>query len=285
MDFLKIKDYNKGSFMANATCSWTHRGTLVTGASSGIGAEFARQLARRACPLVITARRQERLENLKTELLNLGSPEVLVVSQDLTIAQGPENLIQRIREARFPLAGVVNNAGLGWYGPQAAMPELREEAILQVNLHSLVRLTRYALPLIEKEPRGLVLNVSSIASFMPLPSIALYAASKAFVTSWTLSVSREWKQSHPHILLHALCPGPTVSEFMQVAANDPGAHDRNRMSVSRVVRDCLKAVDRGQNLSIPGFKNKIISLAPRFLPLSFQTWLAGKIKLRSQAKN
>lgn len=267
-----------------STARWENLPTLVTGASSGLGAEFARQLAQRRCPLMITARRRERLEDMVPALLESGAPRVEVVAADLAKPEAATDLQQAAADRGFPVAGLINNAGLGYYGLEAECPAGRRRAIRDVNIAALQELTMTFLPGIRQAPRGLILNVASIAAFMPLPDIATYAASKAFVTHWSLALERELRESGANILVHTLCPGPTVSEFMKVAANDAQVEAPGRMPVERCIHLCLEAVDDGRILSVPGPRNRLISLLPRLLPARLQTFLARKGTSRPAAK-
>ncbi|MGE4158973.1 MAG: SDR family NAD(P)-dependent oxidoreductase [Planctomycetota bacterium] len=254
------------------TQPWKSLPTLVTGASAGLGAEFARELARRQCPLAITARRLDRLESLRLELQKLGAPRVEVIVADLKEPGAAHGLKRTLESLNFIPAGLVNNAGLGYYKFFADSPLSKVREMVDVNITALLELTHELLPLIKTHPRGLVLNVSSIASFVPLPHLATYSASKAFVTNFSAALSRELQGSN--ILVHTLCPGPTESEFMQVAANDPSVSAPGRMTAEVVIKGCLCAIDKGRRLYISGRKNYVLSLIPRILPLWVVSWLA-----------
>lgn len=253
---------------------WFAKATLVTGASSGLGAEFARQLAKRKCPLLITARREELLKKLKDELLELGSPRVEWLQADLNKTGAATFLRQHAQNISFEVEGLVNNAGLGHYSYFEDHSPERLSSMLQVNIIALTELCHEFLPQIQKANQGLILNVSSIASFTPLPRIAIYSATKAFVTNFSAGLNQELKDSN--ILSHAFCPGPTVSEFMAVAANDPHTVAPGRMNTSKAINICLAAVDHKKNICIPGIKNKLTSHITRLLPLSLMAKLADK---------
>jgi len=261
---------------------WESKSTLITGASSGLGAEFARQLAKRKCPLLITARRVERLQQLKEELISLGSPRVEWVEADLNSSGAATFLRQHAESIDFKVEGLINNAGLGHYAYFENHNKEKIDNLIHVNISAVVHLAHEFLPIIKKAPQGLILNVASIASFIPLPRLALYSASKAFVSNWSMGLNQELKDSN--ILSHVLCPGPTESEFMQVAANNPIASAKGKMESQPVIEGSLNAVDNKKMIYISGGKNKIMAFLTRLIPYSFLVQLADKFNNRPVAK-
>jgi len=171
---------------------------------------------------------------------------------------------------------------VGAVGDFAELDLEAQRSLLRLNAEAVTVLCHVFLR--QAEAGDVLMNVSSVVAFVPQPAQPLYCASKAFVTSWSLAFERELRESGANILVHALCPGPTVSEFMSVATNDTLAEARDRMPVERCVRLCLEAVDAGRLLSIPGPLNRFYSLLPRLLPVRLQTFLARKGTHRPPAK-
>lgn len=197
--------------------------TVVTGASSGIGEGFARRLAAQGHDLVLVARRRERLETLAAELGSAHGIQARAVAVDLADPGGPARLVAEIEEAGLEVHGLVNAAGFGTAGPFADEDPARLAAEIQLDVTALTVLTRLLLPALVAH-RGLLVQVSSTASFQPLPGIAVYAAAKAYVTSLTEAIWSETRGTGLRVL--ALCPGPTRTEFFQVAGSDAFAVGR-----------------------------------------------------------
>ncbi|MEO5753585.1 MAG: SDR family oxidoreductase [Chthoniobacterales bacterium] len=243
---------------------------LVTGASAGIGRELARQLAERAGSLVLVARRKERLEELRAELI-ARHPRLQVELQptDLSRDEGVNELLEWAAARRPAIDLLVNNAGLGDLGAFATADPEKIESMLQVNMVALTRLTRGLLPGMIEQKRGAILNVSSSASFLPMPNFAVYAATKAYVTSFSEALRSEVREAG--ITVTALCPGPVRTEFTEVAQRI-SQRDVSLgpalvyVSVEEVVRSALRGVERNRPLVIPGGFMKIgmafVRLAP-----------------------
>jgi uncharacterized protein len=244
---------------------------LITGASAGIGRECARQLASRARTLVLVARREERLNELRDELrnrnlrLNLHTRVV-----DLSDKSQIDDLIRWLEQNKIEIDFLINNAGLGDVGPFATSPPKRNDEMLQVNIVALTTLTRALLPQMISGKRGAILNVSSSAGFLPIPEFNVYAATKAYVNSFTESLRAELRDSG--ISVTALCPGPVHTEFGDVAArvgNQPtSGPELTYVSVEQVVRDALAAIEADKPLVIPGLVMKLGMFLVRLIPLS-----------------
>lgn len=232
--------------------------TLITGASAGLGAEFARQLAPHARELILVARRVDRLESLRDELQSLHPHlTVLIYGADLGREEDRHALARWLGEQNLKVDFLVNNAGLGDHGPFASSDWERVRAMLDVNIGALTHLTHLLLPSMTAGGRAAVLNVSSVASFFPLPNMAVYSATKAYVTSLSESLAIELRPLG--ITVTALCPGPVKTEFFQVASRSgesPEAHyDRMPafvVSPQEAVRAGLEAVMRDRPRVIPG---------------------------------
>ena len=243
---------------------------LITGASAGIGREFARQLASRAKLLVLVARRRDRLEELRGELLAKNPAlRVEIRDADLSSLQQTMRVAESLANEQIDL--LINNAGLGDHGFFATADQTRVNAQVQVNVLALTALTRAFLPRMIAQKRGAILNVSSSAGFLPLPKIAVYAATKAYVTSFSEAIRAETRDYG--ISVTTLCPGQVHTEFAEVADRQP-LQKRNsqnslvHVSVEKVVRDGLDAIEQDKPLVIPGLAMKIIMTITRAVPLS-----------------
>src|SRR5262249_6788145 len=237
---------------------------------SGIGSEFARQLANRARSIVLVARRSERLADLRDELLNRNpNLEVNVRVFDLADKAQIELLIDSLARDKIDVDLLINNAGLGDSGPFAASDPIRNEQMALVNIVALTTLTRQLLPQMIAKRRGGILNVSSSAGFLPIPSDAVYAATKAYVTSFSEALRAELRGTGVSVC--AVCPGPVRTEFPEVAKR-PGAQPEMGskiffVSVKQVVRAALAALQADRPLVIPGFAMKFAMLLSRLMPM------------------
>ncbi len=245
---------------------------LITGASSGIGGEFARQLANRARSIVLVARRSERLADLRDELLNRNpNLDVHVRIVDLADKAQIELLIDSLARDKIDVDLLINNAGLGDLGPFATSDPMRNEQMALVNMVALTSLTRHLLPQMIANRRGGILNVSSSAGFLPIPGDAVYAATKAYVTSFSEALRAELRGTGVRVC--AVCPGPVRTEFQEVASR-PGRNvkpgpgpDFLQVSVAQVVREALAALEADRPLVIPGFAMKLAMFLTRLMPM------------------
>ncbi|MEV4615017.1 SDR family oxidoreductase [Kitasatospora sp. NPDC049258] len=234
---------------------------LVTGASSGLGAEFAAQLAARGHDLVLTARSADRLEALAAELRAAHGRRVDVVVQDLA-APGAAGLIAAELEALGrPVDLLVNNAGFGTCGRFEENTAERDRDQLTVNVVALVDLTHAVLPGMLARRSGAVLNVASVAAFQPAPYFAVYASTKAFVLNFSLALRQEYRKRGVRVL--ALCPGPVETGFFEAIGTRKAAVGR-MTTPQQVVRAALRALDRDRPYVTPGLSNLVTAhLAPR----------------------
>jgi short-subunit dehydrogenase len=237
---------------------------LVTGASAGIGCAFAERLARDAWDLVLVARRRERLDELAAKLTETHGRRVDVLAADLTKPDGVRAVEERV--AKEPtLELLVNNAGFGTSGPFAELDRDAEEEEIRLNVLALVRLTHAALAAFAARRHGSIVNVSSLAGFQPGPYTATYAATKAFVNSFTQALSEELRGSG--IRLQLLCPGFTRTEFQEVAGVATGDIPSFAwMAPEAVVEASLEGLRRGELIVIPGRGNKVMGAVLRALP-------------------
>ena len=243
---------------------------LITGASAGIGREFARQLADRASSLVLVARRQERLEELRDELTK-GNPNlnVHIRATDLSDQRAITELCDWLEGEKLSIDLLINNAGLGDVGPFTTSEPQRVKEMLAVNVTALTVLTRSLLPGMIARKRGAILNVSSTAGFLPIAGFAVYAATKAYVTSFSEAIRAELRGTG--VTVSSLCPGPVYTEFTEVAARSGAKRDRTpefvHVSAEEVARTGLAAIERDCPLVIPGFIMKLGMGVVRIMPL------------------
>ena len=243
---------------------------LVTGASSGIGRVFARQLAARGENLIITARREERLRDLSAELQQKYAVDVKVIVADLS-EDGVSVICDAIRENQWSISGLINNAGFGVFGPFGKMDWRQQSALLQVNIVSLVDLTYRLLGLIQQHKGAYICNVASIVSFQAGPGAALYYASKAFVLSFSEALSVELKEAG--VMVSCLCPGVTATEFFLTSSGkERSTFDAIAMSAEQVVEIALKRQRRV--IVITGFRNRLLVALSRLMPRSVTRRLA-----------
>jgi short-subunit dehydrogenase len=247
--------------------------TLITGASAGLGAEFARQCRARGEALVLVARRQDRLDALASILG--GDTHALVA--DLAADGAAERLIADVATRGLQIETLINNAGFGLAGKFAKLPLERQRAMVDLNIRTLTDLCRLVLPGMIERRRGAILNVASTAAFQPGPNMAVYYATKAYVLSLTEALHYELKGSG--IRVSCLCPGPTESEFSDVAGSKSPALERIKGPAEPVVRAGLAGLDRNRAVVIPGWPNKVTAQAHRFLPRATIRRLVGRIKV------
>jgi short-subunit dehydrogenase len=239
---------------------------VVTGASSGIGEQFARQLVARGYRVVVTARREDRLQKLCAELG--GDKHAVAVGTDLAVPQDRDRLAQRIDELGAQVDILVNNAGLGIYTKFGAEGRDKELQMLHVDVEAVVDLMLRYLPAMVDRGRGAIINLSSVSGFQPAPYNAGYAAAKAYVLWLSEAVHAEVADSG--VTVTAVCPGPGPTEFQ--AANDADFLVSRmpafaQVPPERVVADALKAADRGRASVVPGAPHVRTFLgSSRFIP-------------------
>lgn len=247
---------------------------LITGASSGLGEEFARQLARENYQLVLTARREDRLNSVAGEAKSLGAPNVHVIAADLSRTDAPTEVHRRIAERGIEIDYLVNNAGFGTHGLFHELPLEREIEEINLNVTSLVALTGLLIPAMVKRGRGTVINVSSSGGFQPVPYMATYGATKAFVLSFSEALSHELRRSGVTVM--ALCPGLTRTEFQQVAhVNRSDFPSFAFMDAKTVVEQAIASAKRGKRLKVTGLMNLVMMESTRIAPRALVARIAG----------
>ena len=239
---------------------------LITGASSGIGLELAKCFAADKSNLILIARSTVALETLANELRREHDIEVHVVTTDLSRPEAATEIFEQTGRAGLTVDVLVNNAGFGLHGSFVELPLARQLEIIRVNISVLVELTGLFLPSMLKHRRGGILNVGSVAGFLPGPNMAVYYASKAFVLSFSEALHEELVGSG--VCVTNLCPGPTETNFSQVARSHRVRETRtHKMSASSVARIGHKDFRNDQCLSVPGLQNKFLTaVATKLLP-------------------
>ena len=247
------------------------RCVLITGASSGLGAEFAKQLAGLSSDLVLVARRIGLLENLSAEIAaSFPAIKIHCIQADLTLNDDIERLIHSLGSMELCPDLLINNAGMGDYGEFCNAEWGKVDAMLQLNMVALTRLTRELLPgMIEKAP-GDIINVSSLASALPIPDFAAYAASKAYVTSFSEALRMELHEHRINVL--ALCPGPVHTGFGEVAqrgehANVTPGGELVYIEACQVVKEAINAMEKGKAVHYPGTRIALAATMIRMLPM------------------
>jgi short-subunit dehydrogenase len=235
---------------------------LVTGASSGIGAEFARQLAARGADVVLVARRTDRLEGLAETLRARYGVEATTISADLARQGASEALAADVAGRGITIDVLVNNAGFATHGEFTDEDPARVHDEMALNVVAVVELTRQLLPGMVSRGRGAVVNVASTGAFQPVPTMAVYGATKAFVLSFTEALWGELQGTGVRAL--ALCPGATATEFFDVVGDDAQVGPE-RMPVDEVVRQAFAALEKNRPSIVTGTRNALGARLPRFL--------------------
>jgi len=254
---------------------------LVTGASSGLGEEFARLFASDGVDLVLVARRRDRLEALAAELQAARKVAVHVIAADLAVAEEVERVVREVQAKGLEIEFLVNNAGLGNVGAFAQSSLATQLVMVDVNIRALVRLTHAFLPQMLARHRGRVLNIGSTAGLQPGPYAAVYYATKAFVNSFTEALSYELKGTG--VTATVSLPGATATEFASVAGSGETRLFRSGvMSSAEVARDAYQAMLRGKPFVIHGWRNKALGFSVRLGPRSVVRTIAGTMNSKGK---
>ena len=242
---------------------------LVTGASSGIGASIARELAARGHSLTLVARREDRLRELADELSTEHEVRVETIAADLADAAARDALEAKISELGLAVEILVNNAGFGGFGAFADQAREREVGMVRLNVEAVVDLEARFLPSMVERGRGTVINIASVAAYQPLPDNATYAATKAFVLSHGEAVHEELRGTG--VTMTTVCPGPVKTEFAEVAGIG-GAEDRTPsivwMTPEQIAAAGVEAAEKGQRAIVPGLLHRAAAVAGQHAPRS-----------------
>jgi short-subunit dehydrogenase len=249
---------------------------LITGASSGLGEQFAYALARQKYHLALVARRRDRLETVAARARPAGAPQAEIIDLDLAAPGAAQALCDRLKAAQLEIDYLINNAGFGTAGRFAQLPLEREVEEIQLNVTALVALTRLLLPAMVTRHSGTIINVASTAAFQAVPYMSTYAATKAFVLNFTEGLAGELAGSGLRVM--ALCPGPVKTEFQAVAKNEKGRMPGFiYVPAEKVVADALSAAASGRTVYIAGTLNFINAQMTRLFPRALINFFARRI--------
>lgn len=253
-----------------------HELALVTGASSGIGAEFARRLAAEQAHLILTARRRDRLEALAAELTEKHAIQVAVIEADLSAADGPHQLLDRLATAGHEPSILINNAGFGVYGPFLDQSAEDIDAMLQVDIRALTQLSRRLAEPMVRRGRGAILNVASFAALAPIPRYAVYSAAKAYVVAFSQALRHELAPQG--VSVSVICPGFTNTEFFDVSGHAKTPLMRaTELTAAQVAAAGISGLKRGTFLIVPGWWYKLNTFTSAFAPRTVLTAISGAL--------
>ena len=239
---------------------------LVTGASQGIGYEFAKILAENKYDLILVARTKSKLDEIKDHLTQMCGVKVYVITCDLSRPEACGYVYEQVKKMNLAVDVLVNNAGIGDWGLFVDSSVDKQEQMLQLNIMALTNLTRLFLPGMVKRRYGKILNVSSTAAFQAGPLMAVYFATKAYVLSFSSAIAQELKGSG--VSVTCLCPGPTATSFQTTTFSREVrlTHGCKLPSAKQVAEYGYKAMMREQTVAIHGFKNRLMAFIVRFVP-------------------
>lgn len=246
---------------------------LITGGSSGIGAEFAKQLHTLGATVILVARRREKMELLASALNQIRPDSASFVVADLSTTSDLELIANKLRVENIDI--LVNNAGRGSFGRFEELSLEEELKMVDLNVRATIVLAHAAIPRWKRQQSGMLFGIASVAGFQPLPYMATYSATKAFDLNHTVALWGELKRFG--IRVTAVCPGPTDTEFAGVARVPGKFTGAPRDPVEVVVRQSIRAAEKGLPFVVPGLRSWFLSLGPRILPLCVTTWLTEKV--------
>jgi short-subunit dehydrogenase len=254
---------------------------LVTGASSGMGEEFARQLAARKANLILTARSRDKLEALARELAQKDGVETRVIALDLAQAGAAERLCADVDRLGVPVEHVISNAGFGLHGAFLITDGAKQAEMLRLNCEALTVLSHHFLRHLAARGSGGVIHVASIAGYQPAPFMAVYAASKAYVLSFSTALSEELRGTGVRVM--ALCPGPVPTGFQSTAgAGIAKSQKRAILSAEETVRRGIAAYERGKAVYVPGGMNRLGTVGSKLMPRGVVVRVVGKMMKEKQ---
>jgi uncharacterized protein len=253
----------------------TAKTALVTGASAGLGTHFARLFAQDGHDLVLVARRQDKLDQVATELRQVYGIHATVITADLTDPKASLHLHEEVMRAGIEVEFLINNAGFGTSGAFATLNLARELDMIELNVKALTHLTGLVLPAMVARRSGRILNISSLAGFLPGPFMATYYASKAYVLSFTEALAYELRGTG--VTATVLCPSSTATEFAQVAGVESAALFHSSSDAASVARYGYRSMMKGKTIAVPGVKNKLSVESLRVSPRSVMRIVAGHL--------
>ena len=256
----------------------TRKTALITGSSYGIGRELAYQFIKDGYDLVITARSEDKLKEVKEEFLKkFPNQSITIISMDLSLPKAPFILVEELKSKSLSVNVLVNNAGYGLLNSFHNADIDRQLNMIQLNVNNLVSLTRLLLPQMIKNKEGGILNVASVAGFVPGPNMAVYYATKAFVLSFSEALHEELKLHG--ITVSCLAPGPTKTKFGEVSGMEASIIFKiGAQSPHSVARKAYQGFKRNKAIILPGINNKFITLITRLFPRSVIRKVINKIQ-------
>lgn len=253
----------------------TQLATVITGASSGIGAELARLFAPEHQHLVLVARRREPMDALAAELKHKHGVRVTVICRDLQEPGAAQGLMDDLAEHHLQVDTLVNNAGFGIAGNFAHADAAKTSAMMQLNMITLAELSQRVLPGMLERGSGRILNVASLVAFQACPYFAIYAATKSFVLSFSEALAEE--VAGRGVLVSCLCPGSTATGFHEVASTQDSVLAQIADPVKMVAEEAYKGLNNGQRVIVTGWLNKPVPMLNRLVPRRAMTWAVGKV--------
>lgn len=254
------------------------RYTLITGASMGIGYELAKLFAKDKRNLILISRNILKLQDVKNELSKF-NVDIKILALDLKNSEDIQDLFNYIEANKLNINILINNAGIGTFGDFNNIEWKSEEALIDINIKALTKLTKYFLPKVVKEKEGGILNVASTAAFCSGPRMATYYASKAYVLNLTEAIYEEYKAAG--IKISCLCPGPVKTSFQDKAGiKKSKSAKKYLMDAEEVAKICYKDFYKGKVIIIPGFKNKLLVMGNKLIPRSISRKIVLKNNLR-----
>jgi len=252
--------------------------SLITGASGGIGLDLARLLANDKNNLVLVARNEKKLNEIKVLLEKEFGIDIKIYAYDLSVPDSTEKLFNEITKENIQIDKLINNAGFGDFSAFAECDWPKQEMMINLNILALTKITRLFLPAMIKSGSGRILNVASVAAFMPGPLMSVYYASKSFVLSFSYAIANELKGTG--VTVTVLCPGPTKTGFVDAAAlgNSKLFKIMKPVPSATVARFAYKRFRKGRLLAVPGFMNKLMITSVRFSPRKMVTAVTRKIQ-------
>jgi short-subunit dehydrogenase len=260
---------------------YTGKTALVTGASSGIGTAFAKALAAKGSHLILVARSEEKLRTLARQLEQQHGIRAEVIVADLSRVGIARTIFEETQQRGLTVDILINNAGFATYGPFETLDAEREQQEIRVDVNTLVDLTHAFVPAMLTRHQGAIINVASIVAFLPGPYAAVYAASKAFVLSFSESLWGEYREKGVRVL--ALCPGATSTDFFRTS-DSQHVIPENVETPERVVRVALLALEQGRPSVVSGWQNALLTSMPRFLPRGITVRLAVRAIQQSEQR-
>lgn len=254
---------------------------LITGASSGIGEAFAKALAAKGANLILVARSGDRLRKLASQLNRQFKVETQVIVADLSDPKSPQKVSAATTQKGHSVDVLINNAGFGTRGHFHSLSVEKEHSEVMVNVAAVVSLTHLFLPSMIRKKGGIIINVASTGAFQPVPFMAVYGATKAFVLSFSEALWAEYRQEGIRVL--ALCPGETETNFGKALGNTQGVFGKRR-SAESVVKTAFRAVESGKSYTVDGGMNYFLANFVRFSPRSFVARMAARVMTPKERK-